>query len=194
MTRRCYRSRVEMGVAHHQFEGIHRFYDGNCRTGRIVNVQYPVNKGLLDIPVLTLSSQIMRSKPDYYRLPQAAREQADSAAAWQARELYMLAAVETAAQLTLRTVTDIKAALPDTKHRIRAGFKFYSQDPINNLFMHPYTKIEFVERDLKVSRLTATKYLDALASAGLVQKVKVGRSNYFINLALNKILTRSVAG
>jgi len=182
---------IKMAVAHHQFESIHPFYDGNGRTGRIVNVLYLVNKGLLDIPVLYLSSQIMRSKPDYYRLLQAVREQADSPAVWQEWVLYMLAAVETTAQQTLRTVTDIKAALLDTKHRIRAGFKFYSQDLINNLFMHPYTKIEFVERDLKVSRLTATKYLDVLAGAGLLQKVKVGRSNYFINLALNEILTRS---
>ena len=183
---------IKMAVAHHQFESIHPFYDGNGRTGRIVNVLYLVNKGLLDIPVLYLSSQIMRSKPDYYRLLQAVREQADSPAVWQEWVLYMLAAVETTAQQTIRTVTDIKAALLDTKHRIRAGFKFYSQDLINNLFMHPYTKIEFVERDLKVSRLTATKYLDALAGAGLLQKVKVGRSNYFINLALNEILTRAV--
>ena len=102
----------------------------------------------------------------------------------------MLFRSETTAQQTIRTVTDIKAALLDYKHRIRASFKFYSQDIINNLFMHPYTKIEFVERDLKVSRLTATKYLDALAGAGFVQKVKVGKSNYYVNLALNSILTR----
>jgi len=182
---------IKMAVAHHQFESIHPFYDGNGRTGRIVNVLYLVNKGLLEIPVLNLSSQIMRSKPDYYRLQQAVREQADSAAVWQEWVLYMLAAVETTAQQTIRTVTDIKAALLDYKHRTRAGFKFYSQDLINNLFMHPYTKIEFVKRDLKVSRLTATKYLDALAGAGFVQKVKVGRSNYYVNLALNAILTRS---
>ncbi|MEO8058912.1 MAG: Fic family protein [Burkholderiales bacterium] len=182
---------IKMAVAHHQFESIHPFYDGNGRTGRIVNVLYLVNKGLLDIPVLYLSSQIMRSKPDYYRLLQAVREQADSSAVWQEWVLYMLAAVETTAQQTIRTVTDIKAALLDYKHRIRAGFKFYSQDLINNLFMHPYTKIDFVERDLKVSRLTATKYLDALAGAGFVQKVKVGRSNYYINLALNGVLTRA---
>ena len=185
---------IKMAVVHHQFESIHPFYDGNGRTGRIVNVLYLVNKGLLDIPVLYLSSQIMRSKPDYYRLLQAVREQGDSAArteeAWQEWVLYMLAAVETTAQQTIRTVTDIKAALLDYKHRIRASFKFYSQDLINNLFMHPYTKIEFVERDLKVSRLTATKYLDALAGAGFVQKVKVGKSNYYVNLALNSILTR----
>ena len=187
---------IKMTVAHHQFESIHPFYDGNGRTGRIVNVLYLVNKGLLDIPVLYLSSAIMHSKPDYYRLLQAVREQPANAPgavekAWQEWVLYLLAAVETTAQQTIRTVTDIKAALLDYKHRIRAGFKFYSQDLINNLFMHPYTKIEFVERDLKVSRLTATKYLDALAAAGFVQKMKVGRSNYYVNVELNAILTRS---
>lgn len=118
---------------------------------------------------------------------------AELPARWQEWVLYMLDAVETTAQQTIRTVTDIKAALLDTKHRIRAGFKFYSQDLINNLFMHPFTKIEFVERDLKVSRLTATKYLDALAQAGFVKKMKVGRSNYYVNLALNEILIRNSA-
>jgi len=182
---------IKMALIHHQFESIHPFYDGNGRTGRIVNVLYLVNKGLLDIPVLYLSSHIVRSKPDYYRLLQTVREQADAPELWQEWVLYVLAAVETTAQQTIATVTDIKAALLDYKHRIRTGFKFYSQDLINNLFMHPYTKIDFVERDLKVSRLTATKYLDALAGAGFVQKVKVGRSNYYINVALNAILTRA---
>jgi len=182
---------IKMALIHHQFESIHPFYDGNGRTGRIVNVLYLVQKGLLDIPVLYLSRHIVRNKPDYYRLLQAVREQGDAAAVWEEWVLYMLTAVELTAQQTIGTVADIKAALLDYKHRIRDAFKFYSQDLINNLFTHPYTKIEFVERDLNVSRLTATKYLDALTEAGFVQKVKVGRSNYYINLALNAILTRA---
>ena len=76
----------------------------------------------------------------------------------------------------------------DYKHRIREQHKFYSQDLINNLFSHPYTKIEFLQRDLQVSRMTATRYLDALAETGFLAKQKVGRSNYYVNLALNKIL------
>jgi Fic family protein len=104
------------------------------------------------------------------------------------RVLYMLDAVEQTAGQTITTIHAIKTALFDYKHRIRAGYKFYSQDLINNLFTHPYTKIEFVQRDLKVSRLTATKYMDALADGGFVQKHKVGRSNYYINVALNAIL------
>jgi Fic family protein len=175
----------------HLLMSIHPFYDGNGRTGRIVNVLYLVQKGLLDIPVLYLSRHIVRTKPDYYRLLQAVREQADAAEVWDEWVLYMLTAVEQTAQQAIGTVTDIKVALMDYKHRIRAGFKFYSQDLINNLFTHPYTKIEFVEHDLRISRLTATKYLDALAEAGFLQKLKVGRSSYYVNLALNTILTRA---
>jgi len=182
---------IKMALIHHQFESIHPFYDGNGRTGRIVNVLYLVQKGLLDTPVLYLSRHIVRTKSDYYRLLQAVREQADAPEVWQEWLLYMLGAVENTAQQTIGTVADIKAALLDYKHRIRAAFKFYSQDLINNLFSHPYTKIEFVENDLKVSRLTATKYLDALVDGGFVQKLKVGRSNYYINVALNAILTRA---
>jgi Fic family protein len=143
-----------------------------------------VKEGLLDIPVLYLSHHIVRTKADYYRLLQTVREQD----AWEEWVLYMLEAVEATAQQTIRTVQAIKGALMDYKHRIRDQHKFYSQDLINNLFTHPYTKIDFLQRDLGVSRLTATKYLDVLAETGFLQKQKIGRSNYYVNLALNQIL------
>ena len=136
------------------------------------------------MPVLYLSSHIVRTKTDYYRLLQTVREN-DT---WEDWVLYMLDAVEQTAGQTITTIHAIKTALFDYKHRIRAGFKFYSQDLINNLFTHPYTKIEFVQRDLKVSRLTATKYIEALADGGFIQKHKVGRSNYYVNVVLNDIL------
>ncbi len=175
---------IKMALLHHQFESIHPFYDGNGRTGRILNVLYLVKEGLLEVPVLYLSSHIVRTKADYYRLLQKVRDDD----AWEEWVLYMLEAVEQTAGQTINTVQAIKMALFDYKHRIRDGFKFYSQDLINNLFTHPYTKIEFVQRDLKVSRLTATKYIDALAEAGFVQKHKIKGSNYYINVALNQIL------
>ena len=181
---------IKMALIHHQFESIHPFYDGNGRTGRILNVLYLVQKGLLNIPVLYLSRHIVRTKADYYRLLQGVRDKSDSAAAWERWVLYMLTAVEQTAQQTIATIEGIRTVLMDYKHRIRDGYKFYSQDLINNLFNHPYTKIEFVERDLKVSRLTATKYLEALAADGFLRKHKIGRSNYYVNVALNKVLTR----
>jgi len=176
---------IKMALIHHQFESIHPFYDGNGRTGRILNVLYLVKERLLDIPVLYLSNHIVRTKADYYRLLQAVRD----LDAWEEWVLYLLEAVEQTASQTIETINAIKSALFDYKHRIREKYKFYSQDLINNLFMHPYTKIEFVQQDLQVSRLTATKYLDALVEGGFVQKHRMGRSNYYVNVALASILS-----
>jgi Fic family protein len=175
---------VRMALIHHQFESIHPFYDGNGRTGRIVNVLYLVKEGLLDTPVLYMSRHIVRTKAEYYRLLQAVRERD----AWEEWVTYMLAAVEATAREGITTVGAIKRAMLDVKHRVRANYRFYSQDLINNLFSHPYTKIQFLERDLDVSRLTATRYLDELAAGGILRKLKVGRSNFYVNVALYDIL------
>jgi Fic family protein len=176
---------VKMALIHHQFESIHPFYDGNGRTGRIVNVLYLVKEGLLDSPVLYLSRAIVRTKADYYRLLQGVREQD----IWEEWVLYMLAAIERTAIDGIATIQAIKALLMDYKHRIRSDYRFYSQDLINNLFSHPYTKIDLIQRDLKVSRLTATRYLDALAKDGLLEKQRIGRHNYYINSPLYRLLT-----
>ena len=175
---------IKMALIHHQFESIHPFYDGNGRTGRIINVLYLVKEQLLNIPVLYLSNYIVRNKSEYYRLLQKVRDHD----AWEDWVIYMLEAVRATSEQTIKKINEIKGALFDYKHRIRERHKFYSQDLINNLFTHPYTKIDFVMRDLNVSRLTATKYLDALAEAGFLEKRKVGRINYYINIALNEIL------
>ncbi len=175
---------IKMALIHHQFESIHPFYDGNGRTGRIVNVLFLVKEGLLDIPVLYLSQFIVRNKHTYYDLLQRVRVED----VWEDWVLYMLEAVEVTAGRTLQTVQAVKKALMDYKHRIREQHKFYSQDLINNLFSHPYTKIEFLQRDLQISRMTATRYLDALTETGFLVKQKIGRANYYVNFALNQIL------
>jgi len=180
---------VKMAIIHYQFESIHPFYDGNGRTGRIINVLYLVLKELLDIPILYLSRYIVGTKSDYYRLLQGVRD----SGSWQEWILYMLEGVEQTSRQTINVVHLISSALMDYKHRIRAEYKFYSQDLINNLFYHPYTKIDFLEKALKVSRLTATKYLDTLSDDGFLQKEKIGRSNYYINIALFHILTASTS-
>lgn len=177
---------IRMALLHHQFESIHPFYDGNGRTGRIVNVLYLLTQRLLDIPVLYMSRHIVRTKSDYYRLLQAVRER-DT---WEEWVAYMLMAVETTARAGISTVNAIKEALLVTKHRIRSEHrKIYSQDLINSLFTHPYTKIQFIERDLDVSRITATRYLDLLTADGILAKQRIGRTNYYVNLPLTAILT-----
>jgi len=177
---------IKMALAHYQFESIHPFYDGNGRTGRIINVLYLVKEGLLDTPLLYLSRGILRTKSDYYRLLQSVRGKKG----WSEWVLYILKAVEWTAIDTLATVKEIQAKLLEYKHRIRENHKFYSQDLINTLFYHPYTKIEFIQNELNISRPTASGYLEKLTQDGLIIKQKAGRDNYYINKALYQILAR----
>ncbi len=172
---------VKMAVIHYQFESIHPFYDGNGRAGRILNILYLVAQGLLDTPILYLSAYIIRTKDDYYRLLQAVRY--DNA--WQEWLCYLLKGVEETARESISLITEIKRLMQQYKQHIRTQLpKIYSQDLLNNLFRHPYTRIEFIQRDLNVSRVTATKYLEQLTQEGLVEKHKMGRNNYYINKRL----------
>lgn len=178
---------VRMAIIHHQFESIHPFPDGNGRIGRMLNVLYLTKEGLLDIPILYLSRTITREKADYYRLLQAVRDEG----AWEEWTLYMLRAVAETAETTLHLVEGIRGQMAAVKHRMRKELpRLYSQDLLNNLFRHPYTRIEFVQKDLGVVRQTAAKYLDQLAEHGFVEKHVAGRSNYFVNLQLVDLLIR----
>jgi Fic family protein len=177
---------IKMAVLHYQFESIHPFYDGNGRTGRIINILYLVLKDLLDFPILYLSQYIIETKSDYYRLLQAVRDTNQ----WEEWILYMLKAVEITSQRTISMTKKITDLMREYKLKIRENFRFYSQDLLNNLFCHPYTKIEFLEQDLKTTRLTATRYLDHLAEAGYLEKHKIWRSNYYINRRLLDLISQ----
>ena len=176
---------VKMAIIHYQFESIHPFYDGNGRTGRIINVLYLVMKELLDLPILYLSRYIIQNKEKYYSLLQEVRETDN----WENWILFMLAGVEQISKETIILISKIKDLIFEYKHLLRNNYKFYSQDLLNNLFKHPYTKIEFIERDLGVSRITASKYLNKLANDGVLKKQKLGTGNYYINEKLMELLT-----
>tara|TARA_R110002124_G_scaffold233406_1_gene398699 strand:+ start:66201 stop:67292 length:1092 start_codon:yes stop_codon:yes gene_type:complete len=175
---------VCMALIHHQFETIHPFYDGNGRTGRILNILYLVQNELLDTPILYLSRYINQTKDDYYSLLQKARDEN----LWEEWIIYMLRGISVTAKHTSALIERIRDLLLSQKQAIRENYKFYSQDLINNLFSHPYTKVAFLEADLNVSRATATRYLDALSEGGILDKQKLGRENYYINEPLIDLL------
>lgn len=180
---------VKMAVIHHQFESIHPFYDGNGRTGRIVNILYLVTSGLLDLPILYLSRYITHNKAEYYEPIQAIRSTTgDNSAQWEAWVLYMLRGVEQTAEETISLVKNIGKLMTEYKNIIRPAFGGkYSHELLNGLFYHPYTKIGHLEANMQVSRQTAAKYLDKLASLGLLQKERMGKENYYINTQLMKL-------
>ena len=176
---------VRMALIHYQFEKIHPFYDGNGRTGRILNLLYLVQHGLLDLPVLYLSRYIVRNRPAY--LAHFRADQLDDN--WEAWLTYMLRGVELTSTETIETIHKLRDLMADYQDRIKTQLpKIYSLDLLNTLFKHPYTKIDFVIRDVGVNRVTAGSYLDALAEAGFLEKQKMWRSNYYINPPLFKLL------
>ncbi len=176
---------TKMAVIHHQFESIHPFYDGNGRTGRIINILYLVKEGLLHNPVLYLSRYINRNKAAYYQLLQDVRV----LGVWEEWLLFMLEGITQTSHETVNLIHEMKDLMQRYKHTMRDELpKIYSQDLINNLFRHPYTKIDFVVRELQVHRNTATRYLDELVNIDLLTKHKIGKENYYLNDALYSLL------
>jgi Fic family protein len=176
---------VKMALIHHQFESVHPFYDGNGRTGRIINILYLIQKGLLNLPILYLSRYIINHKADYYRLLQQVREKN----LWEDWLLFIIESVEITAKESIEAIIAIRDAMQQYKNHIKAKLpKLYSQDLLDNIFKHPYTKIEFLMDDLQVSRGTAVKYLNELVKEGLLIKQRSGRDNYFINKSLYGLL------
>jgi Fic family protein len=97
--------------------------------------------------------------------------------------------VDQTSRETIDLIIRIRELMKNYKHTLRNNYKFYSQDLLNNLFKHPYTKIDFIQQDLKVSRITAANYLNQLADDKLLIKKKLGTANYYINDPLFKLLS-----
>ncbi len=159
---------------------------GNGRTGRIINILYLILQGLQPLPILYLSKYIIKHKSEYYRFLQKVRDEN----LWEDWLLFIIKGIEETAIETIGLILNIKDLMIEYKHRLRNSYKFYSHDLLNNLFMHPYTKIEFIVNDLGVSRLTAANYLNTLSNDGILKKEKLGVSNYYVNEALFSILKR----
>ena len=178
---------IRMAVIHHQFESIHPFSDGNGRIGRIINVLYLTRTGLLDAPILYMSRAIIRRKSEYYRLLQTVRDDG----AWEEWIIFMLDCVAESAKDARKLMQEIATLMQDFEIQMRTNLpKIYSQDLLNNLFRHPYTRIEYVEKDLNISRLTASRYLRALAKHNFVHEVKSGVNKYYINTELVKLFKK----
>ena len=176
---------IKLAILHFQFESIHPFYDGNGRVGRILNIIYLVLEKLLDSPVLYLSRYIIKNKIDYYWHLQQVRENNK----WEEWLVFIIEGVYETATETTELIKNIHELMLQQKHLIRENFKFYSQDLLNILFKHPYSKVEFLVEELGISRITAANYLNQLAEFKLLTKNKFGKSNYYMNNALCELLT-----
>jgi len=177
---------VAMAIIHHQFESIHPFPDGNGRLGRIINVLYLFRLGFLRIPILYLSRYIVRNKAEYYRLLQHVRDNDE----WEEWVIFIIRGVAETARETTILVAEMKELMDAFKERLRNETKIYSHELVNNLFRHPYTRIEYVMEEVDVSRPTAGRYLQRICELGLLEKLEIGKNHYYVNKNLVDLLAR----
>ena len=176
---------IKLAVIHYQFESIHPFYDGNGRTGRIINVLYLVLKELLDSPILYLSRYIIRNKIAYYRLLQGVRSENN----WDDWIVYILTGIAETSEETLRLIKRINNEIDLMTAQIKEKLpKLYSRDLINLLFHEFYTRIHYVEAGLGVSRRTAVTYLGKLEKEGFLVSEKIGKERIYQNKRLFDIV------
>jgi Fic family protein len=180
---------INMAIIHYQFETIHPFYDGNGRTGRIINILYLILNDLLDIPILYLSNYIIKNKSDYYRLLQEVRTKDN----WEEWIIYMLDGIEQTSLDTIELIKDISTMIDNTKNIIQEKLpKIYSKDLVEILFNHPYTKIDFLMNILGLTRQTASKYLKQLETLGILESIKIKNSKFYINVELFARLKKGI--
>lgn len=176
---------IKLAVIHYQFESIHPFYDGNGRTGRIINILYLVLKRLLDSPILYLSSYIIRNKSEYYRLLQEVR--LDNS--WEKWIVYILKGIEEMSIVTLSLVQEINSEVEKMSDEIKIKLpKIYSKELIDLLFYEFYTKITYIEKGLSVTRKTAASYLESLEDLGILSSEKIGKERIYKNKRLYELV------
>ena len=178
---------IRMAVAHYQFEAIHPFTDGNGRTGRILNSLFLVEEGLLPLPILYLSRYIIAHKADYYRLLLAVTRDG----AWEEWLLYMLRGVEETSAWTTGKIAAIRKLSAETADYVRQTLpKIYSRELVDVIFEQPYCRIaDIVAADI-AGRQAASRYLKALAGAGVLREQVFGKEKLFVHPKLMTLLTR----
>ncbi len=178
---------IKMALIHYQFETIHPFYDGNGRTGRILNVLYLVLNKLLDSPILYLSNYINKNKDQYYKLFTEFRENNN----YEDWIIYILKGIEETSKNTIELIKQIQNEMESYKEEFMAKLpKIYSDELLDSLFFEVYTRINYVEKRCDVTRQTATTYLNSLVDAGLLEFEKVGRESIYKNTRLINLLSK----
>ena len=179
---------IKVCLIHYQFESIHPFYDGNGRTGRILNILYLVLNNLIDSPILYLSKYINKTKQEYYKLFNEVRDN-NNFEDW---ILYILKGIEITSNETISLIEKIQNKMKNYKEEFKSKLpKIYSKELLESLFYEVYTKISYIEKACNVTRITATSYLNQLEEIGLLESEKIGRERLYKNVRLIKLLSES---
>ncbi|MDF1576663.1 MAG: Fic/DOC family N-terminal domain-containing protein [Bacteroidales bacterium] len=178
---------IKMAISHFQFEAIHPFRDGNGRTGRVFNIHYLTNKGLLDVPILFLSRYILEHKEDYYFTMMGVSQRGN----WKDWILFMLRAVESTASITLHKINDIVQAKDSVLDYIKKTDRKFRrpENLIEFLFTQPFTKVKHLVDSKIYAENTAREYLNSLCEMQVLEKKEIAGHHYYLNQELYRILS-----
>ena len=177
---------VRMAVQHYQFEAIHPFADGNGRTGRILNILFLVEHGLLSSPILYLSRYIIQNKADYYRLLKAVTHEQN----WYDWIMFILLGVEETCNWTTEKIKAIRELMEHTAEYTQTSLpKIYTWELVELLFKQPYCRINNLVEAGIAKRQTASTYLKQLCDVGILKEIKSGRENIFVHPKYIELLT-----
>ena len=177
---------VRLAVQHYQFEAIHPFADGNGRTGRILNILFLVQHGLLNSPILYLSRYIISHKAAYYRLLQNVTSEQE----WIPWIMFILEGVEDTCSWTTDKIKAIRELMEHTAEYVQAKLpKIYTWELVELLFKQPYCRINNLVSSGVAKRQTASVYLKQLCDAGILKEIKSGRENIFVHPKYIELLT-----
>ncbi|NVN93783.1 MAG: Fic family protein [Bacteroidetes bacterium] len=178
---------LKMAIAHFQFEAIHPFRDGNGRAGRVLNIHYLTNKGLLDVPILFLSRYILDHKDDYYSSLMGVSQRAD----WKNWILFMLRAVESTSIITYNKINEIISVKDSIQNYLKKDIRKFRKPEslIETLFTQPFTKVKHLTDAGIYAENTAREYLNKLCEMQILEKKEIGGHHYYLNLELYRILS-----
>ena len=178
---------IRMAVGHYQFEAIHPFTDGNGRTGRVINLLYLIQEGLLNLPILYLSHHVIAHKADYYGLLLGVtRDQA-----WEPWLQFMLQAVTETSRWTTAKIAAIRKLAEHTTEHVRTRLpKIYTRELVDVIFEQPYCRIgNLVDKGI-AQRQAASRYLHDLTALGVLRVVPFGKERLFVHPKLMQLLGR----
>jgi len=174
-----YPSLVKAGLIHAQFETIHPFTDGNGRTGRMLIAMYIHYLGILESPVLYLSSYFKKYQKLYYQKLQNYHDENADVDGWLEFFLEGVAEIAISSIETCTKITALRDRDFAKMHKLGKKSADSTLDIIRKLFGQPIIGVAeimkwtgFTKQGAYnvIERLKSLKILEPLGDADYGQK------------------------
>lgn len=160
---------IRIAIAHYQFETIHPFLDGNGRIGRLLITLFLVSEGILEKPLLYLSTYFEKNKGLYYDNLMIVRDKSDMLQ-WLK---YFLVGIEQTATLAVTTLSSILALKAGIEQALQANFGRRSasaQTLLNVLFKQPAVTVDDVQKICGLSYKAANELVAAMQQKQILKE------------------------